>query len=54
MHKKRLYKTFISEAFNLELVTNNVNSLVLEEKTLQGADTVLHRELKYVAENMPL
>ena len=48
--KKRLYKAFIPDAFNLELSINDVNSLVLAEKTLLGADTVLHRELKYVAD----
>ena len=48
--KKRLYEAFNPDAFNLKLSTNDMNSLVLDKQTLLGADAVLHRELKYVAD----
>ena len=48
--KRRVYKNFCPEAFNLELSTCDINSLVISEPTLQGADDVLYRELKYIAD----
>ena len=52
--KRRIYKNFCPEAFNLELSICDVNSLVISETKLQGADAVLYRELKYIADKQPL
>ena len=48
--KRRVYKNFCPEAFNLELSTCDINSLVISEPTHQGADDILYRELKYIAD----
>ena len=48
--KRRVYKNFCPEAFNVELSICDINFLVISESTLQGADDVLYRELKYIAD----
>ena len=48
--KRRVYRNLYPEAFNLELTICDVNSLVIKKKTLQEADAVLYRELKFIAD----
>ena len=48
--KKRIYKNFSEDTFLAELIDNDVNNKVLQEKALEGADKVLHGELKYLAD----
>ena len=47
---KRIYKTFSPDDFQRKLTNNNVCDWVLQEKTLEKADKVLQRELRYVAD----
>ena len=47
-----MYRNFSEATFLTELIDNDVNSQVLQENTLEGADQVLYRELKYLAEKL--
>ena len=47
-----MYKNFSEDTFLAELIDNDVNNKVLQEKNLEEAVRVLHRELKYLADKL--
>ena len=47
-----MYKNFSEDTFLEELIDNDVNNKVLQEKNLEEAVRVLHRELKYLADKL--